>query len=115
MPAVAPVMTPSARWSFRTSSSALGQWFVIHHTDCGMMLFTDNDMHQLLASSLKTATLDQAGWHDSSDGFGSAEGTYVKWLTFSDNAEECGRRRHPYLQSSSGTERHSHIRVYLRR
>src|SRR6202022_575494 len=41
------------------------EWFVIHHTDCGMLLFTNDDMRSLLASSLKTATLDQSGWHDS--------------------------------------------------
>src|SRR5882762_10027020 len=35
------------------------EWFVIHHTDCGMLLFTNDDMCSLLASSLKTATLDQ--------------------------------------------------------
>jgi len=63
------------------------EWFVIHHTDCGMLLFTDADMHNLLASSLKTATLDQTGWRDSGDGPGSAEGTFIKWLTFSDNAK----------------------------
>ena len=61
------------------------EWFVIHHTDCGMMLFTDHDMHNLLASSLKTATLDQSGWHDPGDGPESAEGAYINWLTFSDN------------------------------
>jgi carbonic anhydrase len=77
-------------------------WFVIHHTDCGMLLFTDNDMHKLLASSLKTATLDQSGWHDPGDGPGSAEGTYIKWLTFSDNAkslvEDLTRiRNHPLV------------------
>ena len=33
------------------------EWFVIHHTDCGMLLFTNEDMSRLLASSLKTATL----------------------------------------------------------
>src|SRR6202008_3606046 len=27
------------------------EWFVIHHTDCGMMLFTDDIMRNLLASS----------------------------------------------------------------
>jgi carbonic anhydrase len=80
------------------------EWFVIHHTDCGMLLFTDNDMHRLLASSLKTATLDQAGWHDPGNGVGSAEGTYVKWLTFSDNAksvvEDVTRiRNHPLVPS----------------
>jgi len=80
------------------------EWFVIHHTDCGMLLFTDDDMHNLLASSLKTATLDQSGWHDSGDGPGSAEGTFIKWLTFSDNAksvvEDVTRiRNHPLVPS----------------
>jgi carbonic anhydrase len=63
------------------------EWFVIHHTDCGMLLFTDNDMHKLLASSLKTAILDLTDWHDPGDGPGSAESSYIKWLTFSDNAK----------------------------
>jgi carbonic anhydrase len=40
------------------------EWFVIHHTDCGMLLFTNEDIRRLLASSLKTATLDQSGWRD---------------------------------------------------
>jgi carbonic anhydrase len=62
------------------------EWFVIHHTNCGMLLFTDHDMRNLLASSLKTATLDQGDWHDSDEGPGSTEGNYVNWLTFSDNA-----------------------------
>src|SRR6266446_3726076 len=30
------------------------EWFVIHHTDCGILLFTNDDMRNLLASSLKT-------------------------------------------------------------
>jgi carbonic anhydrase len=63
------------------------EWFVVHHTDCGMLLFRDADMRHLLASSLKTATLDQSGWHDSGDGPGSSEGNYINWLTFSDNAK----------------------------
>src|SRR5262245_29381852 len=29
------------------------EWFVIHHTDCGMGLFTDDVIRDLLASSLK--------------------------------------------------------------
>src|SRR5712671_5197025 len=44
------------------------EWFVVHHTDCGMLLFTNDDMRNLLASSLKTATLDQSGWRDSGEG-----------------------------------------------
>ena len=63
------------------------EFFVIHHTDCGMLLFTNDDMRSLLASSLKTATLDQSGWHDSGHGPGSTEGSYINWLTFTDNAK----------------------------
>src|SRR5215467_13491750 len=32
------------------------EWLVIHHTDCGMLLFTNEIMRDLLASSLETAT-----------------------------------------------------------
>ena len=59
------------------------EWFVIHHTDCGMETFTDEVMRGLLASSLKTATVDATGWHDSGEGPGSAEGQYIDWLTIS--------------------------------
>ncbi|NNF97204.1 MAG: carbonic anhydrase [Halobacteria archaeon] len=62
------------------------EWFVIHHTNCGMETFTDEIMRDLLASSLKTASIDASGWHDSGDGPGSTEGNYIDWLTFSDNA-----------------------------
>jgi carbonic anhydrase len=55
-------------------------------------------MRNLLASSLKTATLDQSGWRDSREGPGSTEGDYINWLTFSDNAksvvEDVMRIRH---------------------
>src|SRR5262250_1225263 len=44
------------------------EWFVIHHTDCGMQPGLKWDMRKLLASSLKTATLEQSGWHDSRQG-----------------------------------------------
>jgi carbonic anhydrase len=63
------------------------EWFVIHHTDCGMETFTDDIMRGLLASSLETATVDAAGWHDHGKGPGSAEGDYIDWLTIADNAK----------------------------
>ena len=31
------------------------EWFVVHHTNCGMEYFTDGVMRGLLASSLETA------------------------------------------------------------
>jgi len=60
------------------------EWFVIHHTDCGMALFSDEIMRGLLASSLKTASVDASGWHDSGEGPGSSEASFIDWLTFKD-------------------------------
>src|SRR5215510_8470182 len=60
------------------------EWFVIHHTQCGMELFTDDIMRQLLASSLKTATLDPSGWRDSGEGPGSPEVFFINYLTSSE-------------------------------
>src|SRR5690242_11010942 len=37
------------------------EWFVIHHTDCGMLTFTNEVMADLLEQSLATATVDAAG------------------------------------------------------
>ena len=63
------------------------EWFVIHHTDCGMETFTDDTIRGLLASSLETATVDANGWRDTGTGPGSAEGDFVDWLTIRDLQE----------------------------
>ena len=63
------------------------EWFVIHHTDCGMETFNNQIMGNLLSSSLKTASVDASGWHDSGDGPGSTDGKFIEWLTISDNAQ----------------------------
>lgn len=63
------------------------EWFVIHHTNCGMETFTDEIMRGLLAKSLKTATIDATGWHDIGQGPGSTEGTFIDWLTIADQVE----------------------------
>ncbi|MGB5451884.1 MAG: carbonic anhydrase [Sedimenticolaceae bacterium] len=63
-----------------------GEWFVIHHTDCGMETFTNEVMADLLNNSLETATVDSSGWHDTGKGPGSPEGRYINWLTITDNA-----------------------------
>lgn len=62
------------------------EWFVIHHTDCGMETFDNETMGELLAGSLKTSTVDENGWHDSNAGGGTTDGKFVNWLTISDNA-----------------------------
>lgn len=63
------------------------EWFVIHHTNCGMELFTDEIMRDLLASSLKTASFDEKGWHDTGQGPGSTEAQFIDWLTIKDQAQ----------------------------
>jgi carbonic anhydrase len=63
------------------------EWFVIHHTDCGMGMFTDDIMRRLLANSLETATLGPNGWRDTGKGPGSDEGEFIDWLTFKDAGE----------------------------
>lgn len=63
------------------------EWFVIHHSDCGMETFTTEVMGDLLAGSLETATVDEEGWHDSEAGGGTNDGKYINWLTIRDNAK----------------------------
>jgi carbonic anhydrase len=81
------------------------EWFVVHHSDCGMELFTDDVISGLLEKSLQTASIDKQGWHDSGAGPGSTEGRYIKWHTFKDNAasvlEDVRRiRSHPLVPRS---------------
>jgi carbonic anhydrase len=78
------------------------EWFVIHHTNCGMELFTDDVMRGLLASSLDTAALGADGFRDVGSGPGSSEASYIDWLTIADSAgsviDDVGRiRSHPLV------------------
>jgi carbonic anhydrase len=63
------------------------EWFVIHHSDCGMEFFTDEVMRGLLANSLETAALGAEGFYDVGTGPGSAEAKYIDWLTIEDQAQ----------------------------
>ena len=81
------------------------EWFVIHHTDCGMQYFTDDLIRDLLAKSLETATVDETGWHDVGQGPGSDEAKFVSFLTIKDLAssvvEDVERiRRHPLVPAT---------------
>src|SRR5512141_602176 len=60
------------------------EWFVIHHSDCGMETFTDDVIADLLAKSLETSSINGNGWVDTGKGPGSSDGRFVKWLTISD-------------------------------
>ena len=78
------------------------EWFVIHHTNCGMEFFTNEVMRGLLKSSLKTAALDAGGFRDVGPGPGSSEGDNIDWLTIKNQeqsvVEDVRRiRNHPLV------------------
>lgn len=88
------------------------EWFVVHHTNCGMEAFTDDVMRGLLASSLESAVLGDSGFRDVGSGPGSREGDYIDWLTISDQAESVTEdvrriRNHPLVPKSMPI--HGHI------
>jgi carbonic anhydrase len=81
------------------------EFVVIHHTECGMQLFTNEVMSGLLASSLETAELTAQGFRDIGKGPGSREGNYIEWLTFKDPKQavldDVARiRTHPLIPKS---------------
>ncbi len=63
------------------------EWFVIHHTNCGMEFFTNDVMRGMLAKSLETAALTAEGFKDVGSGPGSTAGEYIEWLTIKDQAQ----------------------------
>jgi carbonic anhydrase len=63
------------------------EWFVIHHTNCGMEVFTNDVIRGLLANSLDTAELSDGGWKDIGKGPGSNAGDYIEWLTIKDQRQ----------------------------
>ena len=80
------------------------EWFVIHHTNCGMEFFTDEVICGLLASSLETAALGDDGFYDVGAGPGSTAGDSIDWLTIRDQTESVTDdvtriRNHPLVPS----------------
>lgn len=97
-------VTDDAIRSLVISHKLLGtnEWFVVHHTDCGMETFTGEVMRGLLEKSLDTAIIDGRGWHDVGKGPGSTEGEYIDWLTIDDQERSVARdvrrlRAHPLV------------------
>lgn len=81
------------------------QWFVIHHTDCGMETFTSEIISGLLTENLETATVDEEGWRNLKNGGGSADGKFINWLTIDNQEasvlEDVKRiRNHPLVSKS---------------
>lgn len=69
--------------SLLISSTMLGtqEWFVIHHTDCGMETFTDEEMRSRLADHIAAQSNRSGG---AATGSSFVEVGFINWLTISD-------------------------------
>ncbi len=91
------------------------EFFVIHHTDCGMLFFTNDVMHGLLANSLETAALTPEGFKDVGKGPGSTAAEFIEWLTIKDQAQSVVADVTRIRTSPLVPKVHPHLRLYLRR
>jgi carbonic anhydrase len=75
--------TEDAIRSLIISHKLLGtnEWFVIHHTNCGMELFSDEVMGDLLEDDLATASFDGKTWANPHHRGGHTAGHFIKWHT----------------------------------
>jgi len=81
------------------------EFFVIHHTNCGMEFFTNDVIRGLLANSLETAELSSSGFRDIGKGPGSRAGEFIDFLTIKDQRQsiqdDVNRiRNHPLVPKS---------------
>jgi carbonic anhydrase len=81
------------------------EFFVVHHTNCGMEFFTNEVIRGLLDHSLETADLTPSGFRDVGKGPGSRAGEFIEWLTIADPmqavVDDVDRlRNHPLIPKS---------------
>jgi carbonic anhydrase len=78
--------TDDAIRSLVISHKLLGtnEWFVVHHTNCGMQTFSNEIMGSLLEDNLETAKFDGKAWSNAKHGGGSVHGHFVHWHTIED-------------------------------
>lgn len=91
------------------------EWFVIHHSDCGMELFTDDIMAGLLDKSLETAKMDEKGWHDVGKGPGFGARAFHQVAHDLQFGAKRGRGCETHPQPSTGPSSHTTLWLYLRR
>jgi carbonic anhydrase len=99
--------TDDAIRSLVISHKLLGtrEWFVIHHTNCGMELFADEVIADLLEDDLGTASFDGKTWSNPHHHGGHAVGHFIKWHTIKNQeasvAQDVRRiREHPLVPKS---------------
>jgi carbonic anhydrase len=81
------------------------EFFVIHHTNCGMEFFTNEVIRGLLKNSLETAELTATGFRDVGNGPVSRAGEFIEWLTIPEQKQAVVDdvlriRTHPLVPSS---------------
>jgi carbonic anhydrase len=81
------------------------EFFVIHHTHCGMEFFTNDVIRGLLANSLETAELTSAGFRDIGEGPGSRAGEFIDFLPIKEQRQSIlddveRIRNHPLVPKS---------------
>jgi len=98
--------TDDAIRSLVISHKLLGtrEWFVIHHTNCGMELFTDEVIADLLEDDLATASFDGGSWTNPHHDGGHAAGHFIKWHTIKDQESSVVQdvrriREHPLVHA----------------
>ena len=55
------------------------EYFVIHHTDWGMLTFTNEILYDLLEESLESAAIGENGWYNPTKEGGSRAGQYINF------------------------------------
>jgi hypothetical protein len=91
------------------------EWFVIHHTDCGMETSTDAIMRGLLASSLKTARRRCLRLARQRGGTGLGRGELRRLADHQGPRAERRRRCSAHPPASACSGRDPDLRQYLRR
>lgn len=79
-------VTEDAVRSLVISSKLLGtkEWFVIHHTDCGMASITNEEMRTLLRGSLGPSAKTENGWANVTDEPGAETMPEMDFMPFTD-------------------------------
>jgi carbonic anhydrase len=99
--------TDDAIRSLVISHKLLGtqEWFVIHHTNCGMELFADDVIADLLEDDLSTASFDGKTWSNPRHHGGHAAGHFIKWHTIKNQPDSVTQdvrriREHPLVPAN---------------
>ena len=99
--------TDDAIRSLVISHKLLGtqEWFVIHHTNCGMELFADEVIADLLEDDLSTASFDGKTWSNPHHHGGHAAGHFIKWHTIKNQPDSVTQdvrriREHPLVPAN---------------